>query len=188
LAFFDNQKNVNDYIKMAVGYDGRELIDILKAHLPAGSSVLELGMGPGIDLQMLDGDYAVTGSDSSKIFIDLYREKHPDADLLELDAQTIQTDRVFDCIYSNKVMHHLTKDELHRSFTRQRELLTEGGLLMHSFWFGSKEETHQGLRFIYYTESALMGLIGPGFETLKIKRYDEMEEADSFYVLLRKSD
>jgi cyclopropane fatty-acyl-phospholipid synthase-like methyltransferase len=121
------------------------------------------------------------------VFLDLYREKHPRADLLELDAASIATDRTFDCIYSNKVLHHLSKSDLPYSFTRQRELLTVGGLLMHSFWHGDQEEEHHGLRFVYYTEETLLRAIGPGFEVVTMERYKEMEQGDSFYILLRKT-
>ena len=34
-----------------------------------GSTLLELGMGPGKDLDLLKKTYSVTGSDSSKIFV-----------------------------------------------------------------------------------------------------------------------
>lgn len=187
MSYFDDGKNVDAYIRMAEGYDGRELIAILKKHLPAGSTVLELGMGPGIDLDLLTPTYTVTGSDSSDVFLERYREKHPPADLLKLDAVTIETERKFDCIYSNKVLHHLTKSDLQRSFASQKERLTNGGLLMHSFWHGSKEEEFHGLRFIYYTEEELLKTIGPGFEVAAMDRYKEMEDDDSFYILLRKA-
>jgi len=62
---------------------------------------LELGIGLGKDFNILKKSYAVTGSDNSQVFLDKYKQKHPDADLLFLDAVTIQTDRKFDCIYSN---------------------------------------------------------------------------------------
>lgn len=186
MGYFDDLRNVAEYIQMAEGYDGRELIAVLKSHLPAGSSVLELGMGPGKDLDLLAQTYAVTGSDSSSVFLDLYREKHPSADLLKLDAVTLSTERTFDCIYSNKVLHHVPRSDLHRSFSRQRMLLIEGGLLMHSFWYGSTDEEFEGLLFVYYTEDALLDIIGPGFEVVAMERYTEMEEKDSFYVLLRK--
>jgi|APSaa5957512622_1039677.scaffolds.fasta_scaffold147593_1 cyclopropane fatty-acyl-phospholipid synthase-like methyltransferase len=187
MVFFDDRDNVDKYIQMAQGFDGGELIDILKLHLPAGSTVLELGMGPGVDLDLLAKTYSVTGSDFSSVFLDLYREKHPSADLLKLDAVTLETKKTYDCIYSNKVLHHLPRENIHRSFSRQKELLTEGGLLMHSFWYGDKEEEFDGLRFVYYTENALLELIGPGFEAVAINRYTEMEDGDSFYTLLRKA-
>lgn len=187
MGFFDKRSNVDEYIQMAKGYDGRELIDILKTHLPAGSTVLELGMGPGVDLDLLAKTFKVTGSDSSSVFLDLYREKHPSADLLKLDAAALETEKTFDCIYSNKVLHHLPKADLERSFSRQKEQLTDGGLVLHSFWYGDKEEDYDGLRFVYYTEKALLDIIGPGFEMVAMDRYTEMEEDDSLYILLRKS-
>lgn len=50
MSFFDNEKNVLEYIKMCEGFDGRELIQILSKYLPKDASVLELGSGPGKDL------------------------------------------------------------------------------------------------------------------------------------------
>ncbi len=37
MTYFEEEKNVEDYIKMAEGYDGRELIEVLKKYLPPGS-------------------------------------------------------------------------------------------------------------------------------------------------------
>ena len=54
---------------MAEGYNGKALIDILKKFLPKGSTILELSMGPGKDLNLLKKYYTVTGSDISKIFL-----------------------------------------------------------------------------------------------------------------------
>lgn len=186
MGYFDDRKNVDNYIKMAEGYDGRDLIASLKVHLPAGSTVLELGMGPGVDLDLLAQTYAVTGSDNSSVFLARYRETHPSAAVMSLDAVAIETDKTFDCIYSNKVLHHLKKSDLRRSFARQKELLTDGGLLMHSFWYGDKEEEMNGLRFVYYTDDELLHAIGRGFEVVTMERYKEFEDGDSFYALLRK--
>ena len=186
MGYFDEQKNIDEYIRMAEGYDGRALITVLNSHLPTGSSVLELGMGPGKDLDLLAQTYIVTGSDSSNVFLELYREKHPAADLLKLDAASIETERRFDCIYSNKVLHHLSKSDLHRSFTCQKKLLTDSGLLMHSFWYGDREEEYHGLRFVYYTEDELLPTIDPGFGVTAMDRYKEIDNGDSFYILLRK--
>ncbi len=187
MGYFHERKNVDAYIRMAEGYDGRELIDVLKMHLPAGSTVLELGMGPGKDLDLLAETYIATGSDYSSVFLELYRETHPDADLLKLDALSIETERKFDSIYSNKVLHHLARPDLGRSFSRQRELLTPNGLLMHSFWHGDKQEEFHGLCFVYYTEDELLSAAGPGFEVVALERYTEIDDDDSFYALLRKT-
>ena len=186
MDFYNAEENVNSYIKMAEGYDGAELIEILKKYLPLQSSVLELGMGPGKDLDLLSNVYTVTGSDASAIFLDRYRKKNEGADLLQLDAEQIDTDRRFDAIYSNKVLHHLTRAALRSSLRRQHKVLNRAGICLHSFWHGEQEETHHGLRFVYYTEQMLTDAVGTGFEILALERYSELEEGDSLYIVLRK--
>ena len=186
MGFYDTIENVNSYIKMAEGYDGAELIRILNEYLPAGSKVLELGTGPGVDLAILQKTYEVTGSDASDIFLERYRKRNPETDLLKLDARTLETNRKFDGIYSNKVLHHLSQEELETSFQRQNELLNPGGILLHAFWHGEKEEFMHGLRFQYYTETMMREKVEPTFEILRLEPMKEMEEDDTLLVLLRK--
>lgn len=186
MGYYDDEKNIQTYIKMAEGYDGRILVDALREHLPSGSKVLELGMGPGKDLDLLARDYEVTGSDRSKIFLDLYRKRNKNARLLNLDAHTIRTRKRFDCIYSNKVLHHLTARQLARSFEHQYDILYDDGLALHSFWYGEGEEKHHGLRFNYYTESDIIGIVSEVFDVVDMGRYKELTKDDSFYIILRK--
>lgn len=186
MSYYDDPQNVAQYIKMAEGYDGADLIDILKEYLSRGASVLELGMGPGVDLEILSCDFQATGSDRAQPFLDLYRQNHPEADVLVLDAITIETDRKFDGIYSNKVLHHLTMDELQRSFQRQAVLLNSGGIALHSFWQGEGMEEMAGMRFFYHTLPTLTPLYEPNFALLKSGAYAEMETDDSLYVVLQK--
>ena len=186
MTFYNDPKNVQDYIEMAEGYDGRDLVAALTKHLPAGADVLELGMGPGVDLDLLSQHYQVTGSDSSQIFLDRYQEMNPGADLLLLDAETIQTARRFDGIYSNKVLHHLSTEQLQASFLRQHTVLRSQGITLHSFWLGDSEEIMHGLRFRYYPEDFLHSLVEPNFTILESTGYAEFEEGDSLYLILKK--
>jgi trans-aconitate methyltransferase len=188
LDFFKDKSNVEEYINMAAGYDGRELIQILKSVLKKGASLLEIGMGPGVDLDILKEDFKVTGSDYSEIFLDKYRERCPDADLLCLDAINLETERSFDALYSNKVLHHLQKEELEKSLNRQISLLNEKGILCHSFWRGNKQEEMRGLFFQYYMEDDISKLLEASFEILRIDIYEEFEKDDSFLILARKKD
>lgn len=190
MSFYNNKKNVKDYIKMAEGYDGKFLIQILKKYLPKGSSVLELGMGPGKDLNLLQKDFEVTGSDNSQIFLDLYKEQNKNStiDLLILDARRLELNQKFDCIYSNKVLYHLTEDELITSFEQQWDILNKNGILFHSLWKGEGKETSHGLDFVYYTEEKLRKIISNKFEILEIESYEEMGKDDSLYIILRKKE
>ena len=185
MGFFDTEKGVEQYIKMAEGYDGTEIIKILQEYLPTNSTVLELGMGPGKDLDILKKTYRVTGSDNSQIFLDKYREEHQDIDLLLLDAVAMKTERKFDCIYSNKVLHHLHKEDLVKSLQRQKEILNPNGIAFHSFWKGDKVEEFEGLLFTYYEPKDLKKIIGSDFDALGLATYTEMEKDDSFYAVLR---
>ncbi len=185
MSFYDTEEGVSEYVEMAYGHDGRELIAVLEERLPVGASVLELGMGPGKDLDLLAGRFVVTGSDFSSLFLERYRAAHPEADLLQLDAVTLATERRFDAIFSNKVLHHLDDDELAKSIARQARILRPGGWLMHSFWFGDKVEELTGMRFHYRDEAFLRTAFAPSFEIVRLERYTELDEGDSIFALAR---
>lgn len=187
MNFFENSKNVEEYIKIAEGYDGSEFIPILRKYLADGSSLLELGMGPGKDLDLLGEYFKATGSDSSHVFLKRYKDSHPDAGLLLLDAVTIQTNRKFDCIYSNKVLIHLTKEDLRSSFQRQYDVLNIGGIAFHTFWLGEGEEEFHGLRFLYLTPEKITPIVDERFEITSSTIYTESEKNDSFFIILRKT-
>lgn len=184
--FFDVEKNVLEYIQMCEGMDGSFLIEILKKYLKPNSTILELGTGPGTDLDILKKNYKATGSDYSQIFLNIYKEKNKEADLILLDAVTLETKRKFDGIYSNKVLHHLSRKDLRKSLKKQKELLKENGILFHTFWHGEKEEEFQALRFIQYKMDELKELTTEDYELIKIKTYEEMNINDSIFVILRK--
>lgn len=186
MSYFDDEKNVEEYVKMAEGYDGRELIAILKKHLRTGSSVLELGMGPGKDFEILSESFQVTGSDNSKAFLDRYKKRNASADLVLIDAVKMGIDRRFDCIFSNKVLHHLTLEDLKKSLKNQWEVLNAKGILFHSLWYGDKEEEMSDMHFVYYTEETFGEIIGGEYEILETKKYTELDKDDSMYVVLRK--
>lgn len=187
MGYYNDKKNVEQYIEMAEGYDGKLLIEALEKHLPSDSTVLELGMGPGKDVLLLNQSYQVTGSDYSSVFVERFQKLHPDRDVLQLDAVTMKTDRTFDGIYSNKVLYHLSRDDLETSFREQARVLNVDGIALHSFWYGDGEDGQQGLQFVYYTEDTLKALIGNEYDIIDIQRYTEMETDDSLYVVLRKS-
>lgn len=185
MNFYENPEQAEEYVQMAAGYDGHELIERLRQYLPTGAAVLELGIGPGVDLDLLATHYRVTGSDRSSYFVERYRQQHPEADLLILDATTLETERRFDAIYSNKVLHHLTRDELRLSLAKQAQILNPGGLAIHSFWTGDSEEEMMGMHFVYYTAATLTEQLGSEWRVLESTLYAEMEDDDSLLLILR---
>ena len=185
-GYYDSKSAVEQYIKMAEGYDGKELIQKLKHFLPTKSSVLELGTGPGTDWEILKADYDVIGSDFSKEFLDRLKEKFPEGHFLDLDASSLTTERKFDGIYSNKVLHHLTDEELRKSINRQSEILNEAGIVCHSFWKGEGSETFKGMFVNNHLEDEIIELFGGFFEILLTECYEEFEADDSILLLAKK--
>jgi len=184
-GFYDIESNIKDYIKNRDDNDSRFLIEILAKHLKSQSTVLELGMGDGRDLDILKESYQAVGSDYSQIFLDSYRKKHPKADLISLEARTLKTTRKFDCIYSNKVLHHLSKNDLKVSLTRQKPLLNKNGILFHTFWSGNNEATYHDLKFIRYEMYYLEKIVQKHYEVIEIDTYGELLKNDSIYLILK---
>ena len=215
MAYYDDTINVEKYIRMAAEYDGKLLVEAIGNFLAYGSRVLELGMGPAKDTLMLSQHYQVIGSDSSTVFVERFRKLHPNVRVELLDAITLETEDQYQGIYSNKVLYHLTRDELLASFRRQAHVLTRGGIALHSFWHGDEEGEHQGLHSVYvnrvahatgrltilrergrpfrcrraaayYSEDSMKALIGSEYNILDTRTYTEIESHDSFYIVLRK--
>lgn len=190
MNFFMNKKNVEQYIQMLEGYESTFIINKLKQYLAKGSSLLELGMGPGHDLLILAKDYSVVGSDNSDIFIEIFKSKNTGLEVISLDAVEMNVDRSFDCIYSNKVLQHLNKNELIRSLANQKKHLNEGGILFMTLWKGTyKEELmFEGeLRFTYYLEKDIKEIVEKNYNILALETYTESDEGDSLLVVLQKS-
>ena len=129
--YYKTPESVNEYIKLAKGVNGAELIEQLKKYVKKNASILELGSGPGADWEILSKDFNVTGSDFSLEFIKHLSNTFPNNTFLELDAITLTTEQKFEAVYANKVLHHLSDDDLQRSLARQVEILQEGGVVCH---------------------------------------------------------
>ena len=182
LGYYFTKDSINEYISMSEGYDGRDIINKLIPILSADSTILELGMGPGRDMDLLKGNYKVTGSDISPHFIEYYRERNPEENLLLMDAVNINTERTFNAVFSNKVLQHLSNKELEQSIERQAEILTDGGIVYHTFWEGEGEEFIEDLRFNYQVESYLRKIFSDRFEIIEISIYKELRDNDSIMI------
>ena len=184
--YYNTKESAEEYIKAAEGFNGKGLIEKLEKVLPRGSALLELGSGPGSDWEILNKLYSVTGSDFSSEFLKHLIKSNPDGEFIELDATTLLTDKKFDGIYSNKVLHHLTDEQLDESITRQHEVLNPNGIICHSFWRGTGSEVFKGLFVNYQEEEDLREFYFEHFEILSIEKYQEFEEDDSLLLLGRK--
>ncbi len=185
MNFYTDPESVKKYIQMCEGYDGSNIYQALSKHLPLNSTLLELGSGAGLDIEYLKNNYSVTGSDLSDKFLKICKEKYPEISFLKLNALKLDSVEKFDCIYSNKVLHHLTEEELKVSLEEQVKILFPNGLIAHSFWLGEENQEIEGLLFTYYVKEHLLGIISESFEILSTLSYKEFEEGDSLLVIAR---
>lgn len=191
MSYFLDEENVKEYIEMTREYDGRFLINKLHDYLLKNSTVLELGSGTGRDLAILAEDYDVVGSDNSNIFIEIYKRKNSNIDIMYVDATKMDIDRTFDCIYSNKVLNHLTREDFIKSLHKQRGKLNKDGIIFMTLWKGKyREEVLCGgdFRNTYYLEEDIREIVENEYNVESIESYTEFDniEEDSLLVVLRK--
>lgn len=189
MKFFMERENVEQYMIMVESYDPTFIINKLNKYLAKGSSLLELGMGPGHDLRILAKDYNVVGSDNSNVFIERFKSENTGIEAIYIDAVEMNIDRKFDCIYSNKVLQHLKKNEFITSLENQKKNLNEGGIIFMTLWKGDyKEEVmfDGELRFTYYLEKDVKDIVEKNYEILALEAYTEADEGDSLLVVLQK--
>jgi len=185
MEFYDDPVKVDEYESMCEEYDGSKLYNVLARHLVDGLTLLELGCGPGNDINFFHKKYTVTGSDLSDEFILRSKKKYADVPFIKLDAVTIKIDSVFDCIFSNKVLHHLTEDNLRKSLKRQQKVIVRNGLFAHTFWLGDKEFTMEGMLFVFHNRENLINLVSDYFTILETYDYKEFEEGDSIFIVAK---
>ncbi|MBB1419653.1 class I SAM-dependent methyltransferase [Pseudoalteromonas sp. SG44-1] len=187
MNYYHEVNNAKAYTEMCDGFNAAEQLHMLSKVLSPEDSVLELGSGPGNDLEILAQKFRVTGSDYSPAFVNTLNKRLPDVLSLILDAVKIETEARYNAVYSNKVMHHLSDTELRQSFRRQAELLLPGGFVFHLVWqkIQAPETTH-GLLFHPRSLAKMKEAMGQEFNVVESKVFSEFEDGDSLAILARK--
>lgn len=187
MDYFKQRENVDLYTSMMDGYDNSFVISQVESLLPPNSTLLELGMGTGLDLIALSEKYRVVGSDYSRFFVEDFKLKS-DLEVLVLDAINIDIAQKFDCIYSNKVLQHLSKDEFIASLRSQYEHLNKDGIIFLTLWHGVYREEFEldgQLRFVYYDKKTIENIIPKQLKIETVILYSEFDYNDSMIIVLR---
>ena len=175
------------YTLMVIFSDNKYIIDEFKKRIDKSKKILELGSGPGNDYGVLVQDYDITGSDYSETFLKILRKKFNNDRFLKINALTMETEKKYDVIYSNKVLQHLTTENLAASFKKQYEVLNEGGILFHAMWKGtSSKEKEKSMPDIRYERDDIKKIMGK-FIIKDFIVYKELKENDSFIVVMEKN-
>lgn len=187
MSYFHDLDNASEYARECEHCDATEQVALLHDVLAVNASILELGSGPGNDLELLSRHYDVAGSDESPAFLSILKARHPGFTILKLDAEKIETTDSYDAIYSNKVLQHLSDAQLVKSFARQAELLHPEGYVLHLIWC-DLDDAPTDIFPVFETrdEGQIAELMGTNFRIVAAEAYSEFKPDDSLAILARK--
>lgn len=104
--------------------NGRELISMLNPR--EGERILDLGCGTGeLSSKVAQAGADVTGLDASGAMIEAARRNYPDLTFIEDDAISHDPDESYDAIFSNAVLHWITRQD--SLLSSVRSMLRPGG-------------------------------------------------------------
>lgn len=178
------------YTLMIKFSDNGYIMEEFRKRVDKSMKILEIGSGPGKDYEVLAMDYNITGSDYSDTFLKILRKKFKNGRFLKINALTMDIEEKFDVIYSNKVLHHLTEDQLETSLKRQYETLNAGGIVFHAMWKGNTDSSTEKSRGksipdIRYEKENIEKIKGD-FKIMDFIVYGELTDYDSFIMVLKK--
>lgn len=137
------------YAQIAQGYDqitaNKMVIEEMQQfvhYLKKGSSILDLGCGPGRDaVWFTQRGYSVTLFDLSPELLAIAKSKLPDAHIIQGDMTALPFENnSFDGIWANASLLHLTKKEFRRALQKVYEILTPDGMFFCSLKEGTGEQ------------------------------------------------
>jgi len=116
------------------------VLKLYKSHNPVEElpkSVLDLGCGSGIHLNLFPSDTKKTGVDISESMLDMAKKRGtPNATYLRTKIGDFQTESKFDLVYSlfHVMSYQTTEMDLDRSLAMIRNSLSDNGLAVFDFW------------------------------------------------------
>lgn len=138
----------DDYVDTFAGITG-ETVPLLSeaAGIQAGSSVLEIGSGPGHVADMLaQAGAIVTGVDFSSKMVEVANSRYPEIAFAQADAEELPyDDALFDAVVANFVVHHLARPE--KVFREVNRVLKPGGRFAFAVWGAPEEQSSIGAFF-----------------------------------------
>ncbi len=162
------------------------VMEQFESRIDYSKTVLELGSGPGIDYEYLRKHYDVTGSDYSDAFLKTLRKKNKQGKFIKLNALDMDQDEKYDVIVSNKVLQHLTAEQLVISLHNQYESLNDGGVIFHAMWRGyGNTRTNKSMPFVKYQPEDIEKMTNK-FKVKEVIKYKEMQDNDSFIIIMEK--
>ena len=147
------QSNAEDFREGTRDHDVSQNIEALLRHIhaPAPLQILDVGCGPGRDLQTFTGmGHIAVGLDGCERFVAMAREDSGCEvwlqDFLALDLPTQR----FDGVFANAALFHIPSSKLPAALQQLHQTLKPGGVLFCSNPRGDDQEGWQGDRYGAY--------------------------------------
>lgn len=123
---------------------GSALIDMVEGE---GLSVLDLGCGNGVlTKELADRGHDAVGMDASEELLKIAWEKYPDISFFHGDAADFQTERKFDAVFSNAVLHWIDRQRQPDMVSCVRDALKPGGQFVFELGgYGNNAMIHDAL-------------------------------------------
>lgn len=175
----------------------REEMRTFQEFLPFGK-VLEVGSGGGRDAkELIAFGYKYTGTDISSRFVEVAKEKIPEATFLVQSVYDLKfpDDTRFDGFWASAVLLHIPKTKIGKALQRIRNYMRGGGIGFISLKRGEGEKLEERLAdsnsrndkrfFAYYSEKEFSNvLLKNGFEVVRaqVRKMSEKTTWLCFFV------
>ena len=170
-----------------------QLVDDLIGLVPHGSSVLELGSGPGRDATALEeAGLVVTRTDGAASFVRLFRSRGLEARTLDVTADDFGGP--FDAVFANAVLLHVARTRLRSVMAVARRATRVDGVLVASFKKGDGDEWSERKldvprHFTYWQEEELRRVVmAVGWTPLRIEESTQPTSVEKWITVIAQND
>lgn len=166
----------NEYFESTVNLELGEVIDGFIEYLPDEAAIMDLGCGSGRDsLYFMEKGFDVTAVEGSEELSEL-ASIHIGQDVLTMKFDELNFVHVFDGVWANASLHHLTTEEFKETLKKIGKCLKIEGILYMSFKYGEFEGIHDGRYFKHYRTKEMKEIIQAFdiFEVMKVIKTEDV--------------
>jgi len=180
-TYDEGSQDYGDYLKNPHEFIEPDRQQFL-ARLPAGSSILDCGCGPGMDTERFSHlGYNVTAIDLSDRFVNLVRLRVPSASVEKMDMRQLSFPKAsFDGVWASFSLLHIRASELEKTLSNFKSVLRGDGLFFAALHRGPATKwvktTISGMERDTYVQEWLQSDIearvrGAGFEIIESRAF-----------------
>jgi ubiquinone/menaquinone biosynthesis C-methylase UbiE len=181
-TYDEGSQDYGDYFKNPHEFIEKDRQQFI-ARLPAGSTILDCGCGPGMDTERFSQlGYKVTAIDLSDRFVELVRKRVPNARVEKMDMRNLAFPKAaFDGLWASFSLLHIRASEIQETLSGFNSVLRDGGLFFAALHRGPKtrwvKTTISGMERDTYVQEWLQTDIeavvrGAGFEIIGSRPFE----------------